>query len=113
MKYPIQGHVLPQWVRVEPSNLRSRVVKTTLRAGVSSRKVGTGYLAFLNFPFPGIPGIFFFYFDKDFSSTDVYHSDVKNASLQVKIFFLLIKNYFGKFAKIFEDKMLVRWKFFP
>ena len=29
----------------------------------------------------------FFYFGKDFSGTDIYHSDIKNALLQIKFFF--------------------------
>ena len=36
----------------------------------------------------------FFYVSKDFSCIDIYHSDIKNALLQILIFFLLTKNYF-------------------
>ena len=42
------------------------------------------------------------YISKDFSGTDIYHSDIKKcvsfALLQIKIFGLT-KNYFSKFAK--------------
>ena len=47
---------------------------------------------------------FFFFITKNFSGTDIYHSDIKNALLQ---FFLLPKNCFSKFAKL-----LVRSKFY-
>ena len=47
------------------------------------------------------------YIRKDFSGTDTYHSDIKNALAlrycKLKIF-LLTKNYFAKFAKIFKTK---------
>ena len=46
---------------------------------------------------------------KDFSGTDIYHSDIKNALvlryLKLK-FFLLTKHYFTKFAKFFKTKCL-------
>ena len=86
-----------------------------LLISVSSLEVVTGNLAFLNFQFPGIfmSGFRgnFFYFSKDFSDTDTYHSDIKNVLLQIKIFFA----YSKLFCKIFEDNrpMLVRSKFFP
>ena len=43
---------------------------------------------------------------KDFSGTDIYHSDIKNAFVlrYCKSFFLLTKNYFSKFAKFFKTK---------
>ena len=49
------------------------------------------------------------YISKDFSDTDIYHSDIKNALVsrycKLKIF-LLTKNYFSKFAKFFRTKCL-------
>ena len=51
-----------------------------------------------------------FYFGKDFSGTDIYHSDIKNALLQIKIFFAYEKLFF-KIRNIFYDEMLVRSKF--
>ena len=36
-------------------------------------------LLFVNFPCPGN----FFYINKGFSGTDIYHSDIKNALLQI------------------------------
>ena len=61
---------------------------------VSSREVGTGDLAFLNFPFPGkfVSESRKFYFSKDIK-------------WYLKLFF--------KIRKFFEDKMFVRLKFFP
>ena len=53
-----------------------------------------------------------FYFGKDFSGTDIYHSDIKNALLQIKIFFAYEKLFF-KIRNIFYDEMLVRSKFSP
>ena len=54
----------------------------------------------------------FFYISKDFSGTDNYHSDIKNASVlrycKLK-FFLLTKNYFSNLQK-FYDKILKKSK---
>ena len=71
-------------------------------SGVSSREVGTenfpGNLGFRNLPFPGKFGVskfpvcrdiyvgmpgYFFYISKDFRSTDIHHSDIKNAFAQI------------------------------
>ena len=46
------------------------------------------------------------YISKDFSSTNIYHSDIKNELVflvlpKLKVF-LLTKNYFSKFAKFFK-----------
>ena len=82
-----------------------------VRTSVSSREVGTenlpGNLGFGNFPFPGkfMSGSReIFFIRKDFRGTDIYHSDIKNALLQIKNFFLLTKNYFSKFANFFNTK---------
>ena len=53
----------------------------------------------------------FFHF-KGFSGADIYHSEVKMHSCEVKNFFLLVKNYFSKFPKIFYDQVLGRSKSF-
>ena len=53
----------------------------------------------------------FLYF-KGFNGTDIYHSDVKMRLCKVLIFFLLVKNYFSKFPKIFYDLTLGRSKSF-
>ena len=48
------------------------------------------------------------YISKDFSGTDIYHSDIKCVSfalLQIKIF-LPTKNYFSKFSKFLKTKCL-------
>ena len=49
------------------------------------------------------------FISKDFSGTDIYHSDIRNALVlrycKLK-FFLLTKNYFSKLAKFFKTKCL-------
>ena len=49
------------------------------------------------------------YISKDFSGTDIYHSDIINALAlrycKLKTF-LLTKNNFSKFAKLFKTKYL-------
>ena len=42
----------------------------------------------------------FLYISKNFRGSDIHHSDIKNALLQ--IFFSLTKNYFSKLAKFFK-----------
>ena len=37
----------------------------------------------------------FFYISKDFRGTDIHHSDIKNALVQILIFFLFTKNCFS------------------
>ena len=85
----------------------------TSLANVPSREVGTRNLKFWNFPFPGKFKTGFrkcFYIGKDFSGTDIYHSDIKkyvsSALLFKNFFFFLIKNDFAKFEKIFKTKCL-------
>ena len=36
----------------------------------------------------------FVYISKDFSGIDIYHSDIKNALLQIKVFFCTLKIIF-------------------
>ena len=46
------------------------------------------------------------YISKDFSGTDIYHSDIKNALILrycKLIIFLLTKNYFSKLAKFLRQ----------
>ena len=57
----------------------------------------------------GIPGNFL-HIGKDFSSFDIHHSDVKNALVQIFIFFAL--EYFFQNLPNFSDEMLVRSKNF-
>ena len=55
-----------------------------------------------------------FYISKDFSGTDIYHSDTKNAlepTANVTKIFCLLKTVF-KCRKNFHDKLLVRSQFF-
>ena len=48
----------------------------------------------------------FLYISKDFmEGTNIHHSDIKNALVQILIF-LLTKNCFLKLAKFFETKCL-------
>ena len=51
-----------------------------------------------------------FCISKDFSDSDIYHSDIKDALVlrycKLKVFFLLIKKYFSKFVKFFETGCL-------
>ena len=54
---------------------------------------------------------FFFHF-KGFSGTDIYHSDVKMRAGTAEKFFLIAKNYFLKFPKVFPTKCLIDRKFF-
>ena len=74
----------------------------------SSREVGTG-----SFPenLCRDPGNFF-YISKDFSGTDFYHSEIKNALLQVFETCFASYKLFFKIRKILQDEMLVRSKFF-
>ena len=44
-----------------------------------------------------------FYICKDFSGTDIYHSDIKNALLQILILFFSYKNYFSKLSKFLRQ----------
>ena len=79
----------------------------TSLASVSSQEVGTRNLGFESSPLLGSlcgdPGKCL-YISKDFSGTDIYHSDIKNALVlrycKLKLF-LLTKNYFSKVAKLF------------
>ena len=50
----------------------------------------------------------FFYISKDFRGrpTDIYHSDLKIALVQIKTFFCLLKIFFPKFANFFMTKRL-------
>ena len=66
---------------------------------VSSQEVGTGNfpvnLGFRNLPFPGkfmSGSCEFFYISKDFSGTDIYYSDIKNALLQILKLIFQIRN---------------------
>ena len=43
----------------------------------------------------------FFFINKDFSGTDIYHSGIKNALFQIKKLFFLTKSFFFKIHKIF------------
>ena len=60
----------------------------------SEREFSREIWGFKTFRFPGNlcrdPGNFF-YISKDFSGIDIYHSDIKNALLQIKKIFLLTK----------------------
>ena len=53
-----------------------------------------------------------FYISKDFSGTDICHSDIKNALLQISFFFCLRKIIFQN-SQNFLKQNLVRSKFFP
>ena len=47
-----------------------------------------------------------FYISKDFSDTDIHHSDIKKCVNTNFKFFLLAKNHFSKLAKTFNAKCL-------
>ena len=59
----------------------------------------------------GIP-VNFSYISKDFRGTDIPHSDIKNALLQILNLFSRTKNYFSKAAKFFKTKCLRDQNFF-
>ena len=54
----------------------------------------------------------FFYITKDFRDTDIHHSDINNALVQIIKFFACSK-LFLRICKIFYDETFATSKFFP
>ena len=83
--------------------MKKSVFDNKFAVSVSSREVGTGNLC-------RDPGKFF-YVSKDFSGTDIYHSDIKMRYCRFN-FFLFTKSYFSKFEKHFLRQYACEIKIF-
>ena len=84
--------------------------------GKSGRKISREIWGFWTSRFQGNlcrdPGKFF-YSSKNFSGTDIYHSDIKNALLQIKKFFFYLLKFIFQNSQNFGRQMVVRSKIFP